>query len=144
MVQTLPALSVALVAACTTVAGCGKGGEKQYPVSGTVTVDGKGGDGVLLLFHPEKTTGDVGAATSDANGKYNAVYKTKPGLPAGKYKVTASWPDPAKRNIPVSMGATPDIPDLLRSRYAIRDRSEITVEVSASTKDLPPIELTTK
>lgn len=134
-----------VVAAGLGLAGCGgPGSEKLYPVTGRVTVDGKAPDGVVLLFHREGAAGDVGTGTTDSSGVYKAIFKTKPGLPAGKFKVTASWPDPAKRNAPVSMGATPDIPDLLRSRYAMRDRSEMSVEVSASTTELPTIELSTK
>ena len=136
----------ALVAAAgLALAGCGgPASEKLYPVTGRVTVDGKAPDGVVLLFHREGAASDVGTGTTDSSGSYKVVFKTNPGLPAGKFKVTASWPDPAKRNAPVSMGATPDIPDLLRSRYAMRDRSEMSVEVSASTTELPTIELSTK
>ncbi|MFM7520738.1 MAG: hypothetical protein ACKO9B_09760 [Planctomycetota bacterium] len=136
----------ALVAAAgLALAGCGgPASEKLYPVTGRVTVDGKAPDGVVLLFHREGAASDVGTGTTDSSGSYKVVFKTNPGLPAGKFKVTASWPDPAKRNAPVSMGATPDIPDLLRSRYAMRDRSEMSVEVGASTKELPTIELSTK
>lgn len=127
------------------LAGCGgAASEKLYPVTGRVTVDGKASEGVVLLFHREGAPGEVGTGTTDSSGAYKVVFKTNPGLPAGKFKVTASWPDPAKSKIPVSMGATPDIPDLLRSRYAMRDRSDLSVEVGASTKELPTIELTTK
>ncbi|MBM3955159.1 MAG: carboxypeptidase regulatory-like domain-containing protein [Planctomycetes bacterium] len=136
----------ALVAAAgLALAGCGgPASEKLYPVTGRVTVDGKAPEGVVLLFHREGAPGDVGTGTTDSSGSYKVVFKTNPGLPAGKFKVTASWPDPAKSKLPVSMGATPDIPDLLRSRYAMRDRSEMSVEVSASTTELPTIELSTK
>jgi len=132
-----------LVGGLVLVAGCAKSGEKLYPVKGKISVDGKPADGAILLFHPQGG-GQVSTATADANGNYACVHNTAPGIPTGKYTITVSWPDPAKRNAPVSMGATPDIPDLLRSRYAVRDRSDMSVEVSASTTELPTIELSTK
>jgi hypothetical protein len=42
------------------------------------------------------------------------------------------------------MGQTPDIPDLLQGKFAMRDKSTLSVEVSPTTKELPPIELSTK
>lgn len=137
------AILVALVTLSLPLTGCGKQGEALYPVKGRITVDGKPADGAVLLFHPE-AGGQVSTATADSSGAFACVHNTKPGIPAGKYKVTANWPDPAKRNAAgTAMGQTPDIPDLLQGKFAMRDRSTITVEVTPKTTELPPIEIAT-
>ncbi|MFZ4733207.1 MAG: carboxypeptidase-like regulatory domain-containing protein [Pirellulales bacterium] len=138
------AATTAVLLGLAVLAGCGTKGESLYPVKGRITVDGKPADGAVLLFHPE-SGGQVASATADSSGAFACVYNTKPGIPAGKYKITANWPDPTKRNAKgTMMGQTPDIPDLLQGKFAMRDKSTLSVEVSPTTKELPPIELSTK
>lgn len=120
-------------------AGCGESGPSLIPVKGSVTVDGQPAEGVVLLFHGGNS---VSSASSDASGAFSVVTNAEPGMPAGSYKVTASWPE--KVEATSSMGETPDAPDRLGSKYLIRDQSKISVEVTDSTTELPVIELVTK
>jgi hypothetical protein len=138
------------LASCTVVllvvSGCGGGDRvKLYPVTGSVSVDGQPPEGLVLIFHPEGAGGQAGSASTDASGSFRAVFDGNPGLPAGRYAVTANWPDPAKRNEGgMSMGQTADPPDLLKRRYALPTRSQIKVEVTDKAVEMPAIELTTK
>lgn len=144
MAAAIRLVSCALVLAV--LSGCGGGdGVKLFPVSGTVSVDGQPPTGLVLIFHPEGTGGQAGSASTDAGGAFRAVFDGRPGLPAGRYAVTATWPDPAKRDEGgMSMGQTADPPDLLKRRYAMPTRSQIKVEVTDKAVEMPAIELSTK
>ncbi len=74
-------LAVLLIA----VAGCG--GEKLYPVTGTVTVDGKPAEGLQVIFAADEG-GLTGTGLTDAAGKYSIVTMKGKGLPAGTYRVS--------------------------------------------------------
>jgi hypothetical protein len=128
-----------LLVACL---GCGEAGEKLYPVKGSVTVDGQPAEGVVLLFFHADEPSKVSTATSDASGAFTVVSDMKPGMPGGSYTVTASWPEPAKAG--ASMGATPDTPDRLGGRYAVKGQSTIKIDVADGTTSLPAIELSTR
>jgi len=135
------------IVALLPVAGCGGGGGNNLPkVSGTVTVDGAPADGCVLIFYPEGSRNASATGTADAAGKFTIVTNAKPGIAAGKYKVTANWPDPSKRATAEDLqkGISKDAPDLLGGRYISPERSPLTAEVTASTKDLPAFQLTTK
>lgn len=69
-------------------AGCGGSGPKLFPVSGTVTYDGKPLAGASILFIPQGGRPSIG--TTDASGKYTISTIGKPGAPAGLYGVTIS------------------------------------------------------
>jgi hypothetical protein len=126
------------------VFGCGKAGPSLVPVKGSVTVDGKPADGAVLIFHPTGGKGTIASAAADSNGAFSITSNGAPGVVTGSYKVTATWPDPAKKP-KVTLGASPeDAPDLLEGRYVSVDKSPTTVEITAATKELPPIALTTK
>jgi hypothetical protein len=120
--------------------GCGEKGLSLLPVKGTVSVDGEPAGNVSLIFHGANV---VSTATSDAAGGFSVVTDEKQGMPAGSYKVTASWQEPVKFGSG-GMGETPDNPDRLGGKYTNLAQSQISVEVSASTSDLPLIELSTK
>lgn len=124
--------------------GCGKSGPSLVRVTGTVTVDGTPPDGAVLIFHPAGGKGNVASAAADATGAFEIMTNGTPGVVAGSYKVTATWPDPAKKP-QVTLGASPeDAPDLLGGRYVSVDKSPTTVDITSSTKQLQPIALTTK
>ena len=60
------------------------------PVSGTVKLDGKPAEGVLVSFVPSgSTTGQGASAVTDAEGKYALVHNAmqKPGIAVGDYTV---------------------------------------------------------
>lgn len=134
----------AILLLTTCIVGCGKAGPSLVAVKGTVTVDGKPADGAVLIFHPTGGKGTIASAAADANGTFAITSNGTPGIVTGSYKVTATWPDPAKKP-KVTLGASPeDAPDLLEGRYVSVDKSPTTVEITAATKELPPIALTTK
>ncbi len=134
--------AVAILAAA--LVGCGKAGPSLVPVKGTITVDGKPAEGAVLIFHPTGGKGSIASAAADASGAFVITSNGSAGVVTGSYKVTATWPDPAKKP-KVTLGASPeDAPDLLEGRYVSVDKSPTTVEITAATKELPPIALTTK
>ena len=139
----LALLSVVLVAAIA--GGCGPKGPTLVPAKGTITVDGKPADGAVLIFHPVGSKGSIASAAADASGAFAVTSNGNPGIVTGSYKVTVTWPDPAKKPKEITMGGTiQDAPDLLEGRFVTVDKSPTTVEITASTKELAPIALTTK
>ena len=101
--------------------GCGGSGETLIPVSGSVAVDGQPAEGVVLLFHGGN---GVSTATSDVSGSFSTVTNGESGMPAGSYKVTASWPEPIKFGSG-GMGETPDSPDRLGGAFMVLGQSKI-------------------
>jgi hypothetical protein len=108
-------------------------------------VDGKPADGAVLIFHPAGGKGSLASAAADANGAFAITSNGKPGIVTGSYKVTASWPDPAKKPKEFTLGGTiEDAPDLLGGRFVTPDKAVTTLEITPATKQLAPIELSTK
>jgi len=124
-------------------AGCG--GPTLPQVTGKVMVDGNPAEGAVLLFHPIGA-GTTGSAVADSNGSFSIVYDMNPGIPPGRYQVAISWPDPSVKTSEkdLMMGNFQSGPDLLKGRYESKDKSGISIEVDATTKELPTIELSTK
>jgi hypothetical protein len=125
-------------------AGCSGGGSGLVAVEGDAKVDGQAADGAILLFHPQSGTGPVSTAVANAAGHFSVVTEMQPGIPVGTYKVTATWPAPLPADFKMSMSGPPDQPDRLKGRYVAKDKSNMTVEVKADSKVLPPLEMTTK
>lgn len=72
--------------------GCGGGG-KEFPVSGTVTLDGNPVSDVTVRFYPDEGTDPTssGFAQTGTDGKFVVTSgKGGKGLVAGRYKVTVS------------------------------------------------------
>lgn len=92
-------LGALLTALCS---GCGSGSsgpklptykEDAVPVSGSVTMDGEplSDASVTFLFDGKAPTGFTsGMGTTDSSGKFALTSGTKPGVPAGRYKVVIS------------------------------------------------------
>jgi len=139
-VRGLSALGLAL--ACLVTIGCSGGGSGLVAVEGDVKVDGQAADGAVLLFHPQSGSGPVATAVADAAGHFSVVTEMQPGIPVGSYKVTATWPTPLPADLKISMSGPPDQPDRLKGRYVSKDKSNLTVEVKADSKLLPPLEMT--
>ena len=97
------------VCAALGLAGCGGTGDGLVPVSGTVTVDGKPGEGAAVAFVPKDgTPGNGGSALADASGKYEITTpQGKKGLAPGAYKVTVSY----RRN-PDGSAPDPNVPPI--------------------------------
>jgi hypothetical protein len=92
-------LAAATAAALLLLASCGGDRDlrKTYPVTGTVTVDGKPAPaGVLVSLHPQFTETDrlpihPKGATDDAGRFKITTYNTDDGAPEGEYVVTVEW-----------------------------------------------------
>jgi hypothetical protein len=106
------------------LSGCG--GPKFYPVSGTVTMDGKPLADAMVVFIPESTSeGRFAQAKTDDNGRYVLMQTTtKDGALAGKYKVSIST---FIMGIPEFEPPVPSIPETVPDKY--NDETTLTVEV---------------
>jgi|SRR5262245_8148934 len=132
------------VALAVWVTSCSSGGS-LYPVRGKVSVNGKAAAGANLIFHPEG--GDMksvpATATAGPDGTFTLVTGDKHGARAGKYVVSVTWPDPAKKptEAQAMMGMAPDAPDLLKGRYSDPKQSKLRAEVKSGENDLEPFDL---
>ncbi len=76
------------------ITGCGVIPDRLVPVGGTLLIDGKPLDGVVVTFIPEvKVMGRLGGTgTTDSAGAFTVTNldQNKPGLPPGKYTVSYS------------------------------------------------------
>ena len=132
------------LAACCVVALVGCSG--LVNVSGTVPVDGQPADGVNLRFFPEGDNPEAipSSATSGDGGKFSMTTNMESGLPKGKYKVSADWPDPNYKppnQGGLSFGDPEPAPDLLKGRY--RGNGRLDAEITGPVSDLK-FELLTK
>lgn len=128
------------------ISGCG-GGPELIQAVGKITVDGQPARGAVLLFHPTaegQTT--VSSATAKDDGTFTITTNTLPGIPTGAYIVTVSWPDPEHQpsDTEKMMGTAEPGKDLLKGRYILREKSQLSVTVEGSMAEMPPFELTTK
>ena len=110
-----------------------QGGQRFYPVRGTVLANGKPAYGVLIALHPEDDTGPKAlrpSATVRADGSFemktylHAEQAVKDGAPAGKYVVTCVW-WPLDRS---GYGAE-NLPDKLKGHYSSPKTSTLRAEV---------------
>ena len=127
------------------IAGCGDG-KSLLPVSGSLTIDGKPADGAVLLFFPGDPEGAVSTGNTDASGVFKLRTDGEWGALPGQYTVAITWPDP-KVNVTEAQkmaGLVPDPPDLLKGKFALRDKSKIRVTIDSSTKEIQPIAIDTK
>lgn len=128
---------------CIFLSGCSSNSDKLFLVSGSVTVDGKPADGASILFHPDDPAAVTASGVVNADGTFTLVSAMNEGVAAGKYRVTVTWPDPSKKPTKeqLMMGTAEPGPDLLKGKYATRDQTSLTAEISSSTTVLPPFEL---
>lgn len=130
----IPPLAFLLLLAA--LAGCSGGGE-SFPVTGTVTLDGKPAEGVQVKFFPAGD-GDkddrerYGTGVSGKDGKFELRSFSEKGFPSGEYKVTFSRPvangkvaaDPTKK--------VPQTRESLPAKYVDLDKTTVTAGVSKS------------
>jgi hypothetical protein len=138
---TLFALLISTVASLT---GCGKAGPSLVQVTGSLSVDGKPANGAALIFHPKnKETKLIPAATTDENGKFKLATSARVGAPEGSYDVTVTWPDPSVQPTPAQkmQGLGDPGPDLLAGKYSSKATSGLKADITSSTKELPPFQL---
>jgi hypothetical protein len=125
------------------LSGCGSK-VSVNDIPGSVSVDGKAPEGAVVMFHPmDASVPNVATGQTGADGKFRVNYDKKVGIPAGKYKVTVVWPDPASKPTESQkmMGIAPDAPDLLGGKYASKASTPLEMEVTSGMKELPPIEV---
>ena len=144
LVSVRPAITLLLLVT-PFLAGCG--GESFTPVTGKVMVNGKPAVGASVMFFPEGST-DIkaipGSGVVDENGSFTMASGAVPGMKPGKYIVTVIWPDPAKKPTDAQRmaGANPnDAPDVLRGRYATKEKSTLRAEVKSGATQLEPFDL---
>ncbi len=127
------------------IGGCKKS-SGLVEVKGKVSVDGKPAAGAIVMLHPENSADKIAAGVADKDGVYSLVTDLQPGAKPGHYKVSVTWPDPnAKQPDPQKSFQLPEPgPDLLKGRYMNKDRSQLTADIAAESKELPPLELKTK
>jgi hypothetical protein len=138
-------VSVAWVCCALALGGCS--GSGLVPITGTVMVDGSPAAGAVLLFHPaDDPRGTVATGVVEADGRYKLVSNMQEGAAPGKYKVAITWPDPKVQPTESQkmMGMVEPGPDLLKGKYATRESTTLTAEITGSTKEIPPFDLSTK
>lgn len=122
--------------------GCG-GSSNLAQVSGEVTVDGQPASGAVVLFHPDDPLQPTASGIADESGKFTLLSGPNSGIAPGKYTVTLTWPDPSHEpsKKELMMGTAEKGPDLLNNKYASKDRTILSAEITPSTDTLPPFEL---
>ncbi len=142
-----------IVLAIVACGGC-NAGERLYPVSGTVTVNGQPAVGAQVTFYPAGQSGvQVVPSTGivAADGTFTLSTNGKAGAPPGQYEVTIVWPEERKSKtagkLPEGyigeMGRSDEGPaaDRLQGRYADRQKSPLRATVEPRETKLPPFEL---
>ena len=125
--------------------GCG-GGTTCSPVRGSVQVDGKPAEGVLVVLHPLSDDQEVArlrpSATTVSGGSFQITcFESGDGAPPGEYSVTIEW----RKEIDDPRTGKSDLgPDILRGRYADAKTTELSVTITAGDNDLPPFQLQSK
>ena len=78
--------------AMVVLAGCGRGRERTYPVSGTVRIDGRPLAGCMIMFRPEQ--GPVASGWLDDEGRFElTTYRPRDGAVAGRHQVWLAPPE---------------------------------------------------
>ena len=131
--------------------GCSSG-VKCVPVSGSVKVNDKPAQGLLVTLVPTagkddpsaRPGGVVGADGTFELSTYDAATRTAvKGSPPGKYKVILSWIPESRPGDPVNPNPTGKPPgDKLGGRYLDPERSTYEVVVKDGPTKLEPIALT--
>ena len=127
--------------------GCG--GSSLVQITGKISVDGTPAEGALLLFHPvDNKQAPVATGVADNNGSYTLTSNVEAGITPGKYQVTVSWPEPTAKPKGKEIMMSSNLPepglDRLKGRYISKDKSGLSLDITASTRELPPFDLKTK
>jgi hypothetical protein len=139
------ATQLAAAIALAPIIGCGDGGLPVYSVTGTVKVDSKPADGVMVIFCPTEGADELmklrpyGLTGPDGTFRLT-TFDPADGAPAGNYKVIMQWPAQVSGKGDERMASGRD---RLRGRYMNLDRSQFTAKIEDDT-ELPPFDLTSK
>jgi hypothetical protein len=131
-------IAAGVVAALALLAGCGDSNTAICRVSGTLTYQGQPIPQVYLRFEPDDlTTKATSMAVTDANGKFEMMLGSTPGVYRGKVKVYCDDPLAA-------MGAKTPVPAEVEKAYrelcgkygAGKSTYEMTIDKSNSNLEL--------
>lgn len=137
-------LLLVYVLGCCIVSGCG--GTSLQQLSGSITVNGAPAVGALVIYHPQGA-GKIATGVADADGKYQLVTDAEVGVTPGKYQITVTWPDPNHKQEAGSLlspASSEPGPDVLKGKFARKEASTLSADITTDIKDLPPIAITTK
>jgi len=120
-----------LVFSLGTIAGCGDGGPRVVPVTGTVTRNGKPLSNVHINFMPEN--GRPSWGRSDEQGQFTLEYdRERKGAEVGKHKVFVSFRAASpKEEITGKIKAPPDRA-AIEAKYGKLETTPLEVEVKSS------------
>lgn len=136
--MTLAAVSVAL--ACTSCGKSDDGRTPVYPVTGKVVVNGEPANNAQVFLHPQDASLKLfphGRVDSDGSFQLS-TYELNDGAPAGDYRVTIVWQDPAP---PGSAPDAPQGPDRLKGNYRDVARSKLRAQVEEQANELEPFNI---
>jgi len=140
---TTPALLLFGAMLLPSLSGCGKAKnpwETAYPAKGVVTYKGKPLAGAEISLFPQ---GDAvpenvrPRAKSAEDGSFTLwTYERGDGAPAGTYKATV-----VHHQVVVTNGSVGSKPNDLPRKYARPDTTDLVVEISQGTTEIPKFEL---
>lgn len=110
---------------CVLVPGCGQPGIGAIPAKGTVLVDGKPMEGVMVIFHPDQGERAASGKT-DANGEFKLTTElANDGALPGSYKISVTKHVNEKDDVPTNVN--PNDPASLDAVYRKVDAKKKTV-----------------
>lgn len=116
---------------CSVLVGCGSGeysGERRFPITGKVTVDGQPMEFGVISFLPQ---GEGGRVTGSPIKDGSYAIEEPMGPTAGKYRVNINWNKPTGRRVKDAYGEEimDEYKEGLPAKY--HKESELSAEVSA-------------
>lgn len=133
---------LALATMCT---GCGEKVTRLpvHPVRGQITRNGQPLAHALVAFHPRSATPQADLAPrgqTDEQGRFTlTTYDSHDGAPAGEYAVTVQYYQPIQNGSSSEPG-----PNVLSPKLALPSTTDIVVQVTSGTNELPAIEVDRK
>jgi hypothetical protein len=133
------------LAGLVAIVGCGDKKLARYPVHGSVNIDGKAAEGVMVVFCPVAGSDEVQkkrpTGVTGSDGKFELTTMTdKDGAPAGEYKIIAQWLGKMGTDKFGRPAVEGDV-DKLKGKYMNLEKSELKATVKEASTDLPPFEL---
>lgn len=139
MTLSRPVLYAALALSVLSLASCGGGGPKLYPVRGAVFYQNAPAEGAVVVFHPtgsQQSSALKPSGTVGPDGSFSlSTYPHGPGAPSGDYIVLVTWYPSNAREVDNPKNKLPD-------RYASFKASPLRASVKDGPTDLEPFRLT--
>ncbi len=116
-------LGVTLAVFGSALPGCGPGYPETFPVSGTVTLDGKPVPGAAVVFTPDQ--GQQATGTTDDAGRFDlSTYELGDGALPGMHRVTVT-----KTTVESSEEEDETVVYFVPQKYGRPDTTELTCDV---------------